>query len=201
MEATYPAPVAEQRSPEQTGPVVGRQGRSPAATSATLVLVVLLGVAAAGCPSSSDDTGRTTLNAVPGSRSTDSGAAPSETTATPPPVPAGGTDCGTFNALSGWPTTTVSPPGAYDCITQAVASGTPARLVMITAGSGTSGKTGDGYDLPTHRIVTWVVTGRDRFEQHTDLTEDGGRLTVELCTGLASGTPVAAPVPTGCTPR
>lgn len=165
-----------------------------------LLALALLALVASGCSSSSDDTGGTTLNSVPDSLSTDPGTVPSRTTATAPPVPDGGTDCGIFNALSGWPTTTVSPPGAYDCITEALAAGTPARLVMITAGSGTSGKTGDGYDLPTHRIVTWVVTGRDRLEQHTDVTEDGGRLTVEVCTGLVSTSPVATPVPTGCGP-
>lgn len=167
---------------------------------ATLALA-LLAVVAGGCSSSSDGTGGTTVGSVADSRSTDPGTVPSPTPATAPPVPGGGTDCGTFNALSGWPTTTVSPPGAYDCISRAITDGTPARLVMITAGSGTSGKTGDGYDLPTHRIVTWVVIGRDRFEQHTDLTEDGGPRTVEVCTGLVSASPVATPVPTGCGPR
>lgn len=90
----------------------------------------------------------------------------------------------------------VPGPYTYACILDAFASGTPAQMSAVLAGSGDSGrKTQDGYDIPTQQIVTWHVLGKDEVQVTTDLTEDGGTSTTQTCTGLAmvglGGTPQA----------
>ncbi len=53
------------------------------------------------------------------------------------------------------------------------------------SGIGASGrKTQDGYDIPTRRIVTVRVLGKNEVQVTTDLTEDGGTLTTRTCAGL-----------------
>jgi hypothetical protein len=42
----------------------------------------------------------------------------------------------------------------------------------------------DGYDIPTHRVVTSVVLGPGQVQQTTDLSEEGGGVT----TGHVHGT-------------
>jgi hypothetical protein len=83
---------------------------------------------------------------------------------------------------------------------EALASGTPARMVVESVGAGDSGRrTADGYEIPTRVVSTWVVTGPGEVRQTVDRTEDGGEITTETCTGLtvaADGTLTA----TGCTP-
>jgi hypothetical protein len=122
-------------------------------------------------------------------------------TATPPSVPPGGKDCGTVDEISGWPTTAVPSPDAFTCITDAATAGTPARMIVVTAGAGISGqKTSDGYDLPTHVVVTWVVQGPNDVQQTTDRSEDGAGVTTENCTGLSAAGLGTTPAGTGCRP-
>src|SRR3954468_24086966 len=92
--------------------------------------------------------------------------------ASPLAVPPGGIDCGTINELSGWPTTVAVNPEAFGCIADALVSGTAARMVVISPGQQNGGrKTEDGYDIPTHRLATWIVLGKSTLQQTTDLTE------------------------------
>ena len=42
------------------------------------------------------------------------------TVRTYPPVPAGGTDCGITDQMSGWPTTTMAVPMVYSCLSEAL---------------------------------------------------------------------------------
>ena len=122
-------------------------------------------------------------------------------TVTPPPVPPGGTDCGSTNLMSGWPTTAMLPTNAYTCIVDAAASGTPARMIVISAGEGSSGRqTADGYDIPNRRVVTWVVLGPQQVQQTTDSSEGGGNVTTEMCTGLSEPADGSPPAGTGCEP-
>lgn len=54
----------------------------------------------------------------------------------------------------------------------------PPRLVGISPGQHDSGRrTQDGYDIPTRRLVTWIVLGRNQVRQVTDLSEEGGPIT------------------------
>jgi hypothetical protein len=74
-------------------------------------------------------------------------------------------------------------------------------MIVISPGQGDSGrKTGDGYDIPTHRVVTWVVLGPHEIEQVTDLSEDGGPVTTERCTGITAAQPGSAPTAVDCGP-
>jgi hypothetical protein len=105
------------------------------------------------------------------------------------------------NELSGWPSTTASGPEQYECIADAAAQGQPARMIVISPGQGDSGrKTGDGYDIPTHRVVTWVVRGPREVEQVTDMSEDGGPVTTERCTGLSAAQLGSPPAGIDCRP-
>ena len=118
-----------------------------------------------------------------------------------PPEPAGGTDCGITNEMSGWPTTTMPGPTIYSCISDALASGHPARLVVIhpsTVYSGT--KTSDGYAVPGGIFFIYRVLGTDRLEVTTDRREAGGAITTEHCSGLSPLVPASPPVPSGCKP-
>lgn len=113
---------------------------------------------------------------------------------------AGTKACGAVNLLSGWPTTMAPSPNSFDCIVAAAASGTPAQMTVTSAGDGSSGrKTTDGYDIPTHRVVTYVVRGPGEIVQAIDQTEDGGGTTVFLCSGLTAAV-FGEPSPTGCKP-
>lgn len=118
-----------------------------------------------------------------------------------PPVPAGGTDCGITNEMSGWPTTTVPGPAIYFCLSDALSSGRPARLVVIYPSNVDSGRTtSDGYSIPAGIIVTYRVFGPNRLQVTTDRHEAGGPVTTQNCTGLpplAFGSP---PTPSGCKP-
>lgn len=119
--------------------------------------------------------------------------------ASPPPVPTGADDCGSSNALAGWPTTTVPVPRTFACLRDALAAGRPAQMSVITVGRGDSGRqTADGYDIPTKQIVTWRVVGKGELEQITDTTEDGGEVTTTTCSGLTGEEFGAAPSATGC---
>jgi hypothetical protein len=74
-------------------------------------------------------------------------------------------------------------------------------MVFIYGGEGDSGrKTSDGYDLPTRRVETWVVTGPGALQRTVDRTDEGGTVTSEVCSGLSAAAPGTAPVPTGCSP-
>ena len=121
---------------------------------------------------------------------------------TVPALPAGVIDCGTLDALSGWPTTTVANPDgvAYVCLVDALAAGKPARLVVETAGTHDSGvKTRDGYEIPARRITIWTVTGPAALTVVEDRTADHGARTTRICTGLTGSGPTG-PTPTGCRP-
>jgi hypothetical protein len=139
--------------------------------------------------------------AAVGSRSTASTPAASTPAASAPAIPPGGTDCGTVNELSGWPTTFAVTPTSFTCIADAIANGTPARMVLISPGQHNSGrKTGDGFDIPTHHVVTWIVEGAGSLQQTTDSSEDGGPVTVENCTGLTEASFGSPPTGVGCVP-
>lgn len=115
------------------------------------------------------------------------------------PVPPATKDCGTHNALAGWPTTMVTSPDAFACILDALVTGNPAQMSAISAGSSDSGrKTQDGYDIPTRQITTWLVLGRDEVQVTTDLTEDGGTSTTQTCTGLVAAGYGSLPQGTDC---
>ena len=119
--------------------------------------------------------------------------------ATSPAVPPATRDCGTRSELAGWPTTTGPPPDANACILEAFAAGTPAQMSVTFVGGGDSGrKTQDGYDIPTRRIVTWLVLGKNEVQVTTDLTEDGGTSSIETCTGLVMDGYQSPPKATGC---
>ncbi|QXC61145.1 hypothetical protein KSP35_23015 [Aquihabitans sp. G128] len=118
---------------------------------------------------------------------------------TAPTVPAGTKDCGITGALSGWPTTTISPPGAYACLVDALAAGTPAQMRAIVAGDHPSGRqTADGYDVPARRVTTWLVVGVREVRETVDLTDDGGTATTRTCTGLTEAAVGSPPEATGC---
>jgi hypothetical protein len=171
------------------------------------LVVVVVAAAAAGCGSATvrgtvDNAGTGT-----GGTSPTSGQVTGTTgSATPvrhyPPIPAGGTDCGIVDEMSGWPTTITMPAGQMStCITQAAAAGTPARFVVISASQVDSGrKTSDGYALPAGIVTTYVVTGPNRIEITIDRTEAGGVVATQLCTGLPAPTDGQPLAPTGCTP-
>jgi hypothetical protein len=117
-----------------------------------------------------------------------------------PPVPAGGTDCGVNNEMSGWPTTTVRTPADYSCLTDALGSGRPARFVQIKPGGVDSGrKTSDGYSIPAGIVITYRVFGPARLQVTTDRREAGGGVTTQNCTGLSQPTTVGSqPTASGC---
>ena len=118
-----------------------------------------------------------------------------------PPVPAGGTDCGITDEMSGLPTTTMAGTEIYTCLTGALGAGTPARLVVIQPSTVLSGRTtGDGYSIPAGILITYRVLGANRLEVTTDRHEAGGAVTTRNCTGLVPPSPGSPPTPTGCTP-
>jgi len=163
-----------------------RRGQVPRRIVAALGLVVLF---AGGC----------------GSIASTSATAPSASHPTPaptyPPVPVGGTDCGVYDAISGWPTTIPPGPTTYSCLTEALVAGQPARLVLISPSNVDSGhKTSDGYPIPAGIVTTYRVLGPSRLEVTTDRHEAGGLVTVQNCTGLAQTAPESPPVPRGCKP-
>ncbi|MEO6627672.1 MAG: hypothetical protein ABIP03_03810 [Aquihabitans sp.] len=72
-------------------------------------------------------------------------------------------------------------------------------MSVTLVGGGDSGrKTQDGYDIPTRRIVTWLVLGKNEVQVTTDLTEDGGTSSIETCTGLVMDGYQSPPKATGC---
>jgi hypothetical protein len=118
-----------------------------------------------------------------------------------PPVPAGGTDCGITDEMSGWPTTTEPGPTIYACLSDALASGRPARMVVIRPSNVESGKTtSDGYSIPAGILVTYRVFGPHRLQVTTDRHEAGGRVTTQNCTGLALPAFGSPPALSGCRP-
>ncbi len=117
------------------------------------------------------------------------------------PIPAGGTDCGINNEMSGWPTTTVPTPTIYSCLSDALGSGRPARLVVIQASNVNSGRTtSDGYSIPAGIIITYRVLGPNRLQVTTDRREAGGAVITQNCTGLSQLKPGSPPTPSGCKP-
>jgi hypothetical protein len=118
-----------------------------------------------------------------------------------PPVPAGGTDCGIIDEMSGWPTTTVPAPTIYSCVSDALSSGRPARLVVIRPSNVDSVRTtSDGYSIPAGIVVTYRVFRPNRLQVTTDRREAGGRVTTQNCTGLAQLATVSPPTLSGCKP-
>jgi hypothetical protein len=118
-----------------------------------------------------------------------------------PPAPAGGTDCGITNEMSGWPTTTVPGPAIYFCLSHALSSGQPARLVVIHPSNVDSGRTtSDGYAIPAGIAVTYRVFGPNQLQVTTDRREAGGPVTTQNCTGLAPQATGSAPTLSGCKP-
>ncbi len=72
-------------------------------------------------------------------------------------------------------------------------------MSAISAGSRDSGRqTQDGYDIPTRRIVTWLVLSKNEVQVTTDLTEDGGTSTTRTCAGLAVAGHGSLPQGTDC---
>jgi len=118
-----------------------------------------------------------------------------------PPVPAGGTDCGIDDELSGWPTTTLPGPIVYSCLSEALSSGRAARFVVIHPSNVDSGRTtSDGYSIPAGILITYRVLGPDRVQVTTDRHEAGGSVTTQNCTGLSQPAFGSPPTPSGCTP-
>jgi hypothetical protein len=116
-----------------------------------------------------------------------------------PPVPTGGTDCGINNEMSGWPTTTEPAPAIYSCLTNALSSGRPARLVVIRPSNVYRGsKTSEGYSIPAGILVTYRVFGPNRLQITTDRREAGDSVTTQNCTGLALPAFGSSPTPSGC---
>lgn len=63
-------------------------------------------------------------------------------------------------------------------------------MSAIAVGTGHSGrKTREGYDLPTKRLFTWLILGKNKIQETANLTEDGGTSIIRICTGLAVGGP------------
>jgi hypothetical protein len=170
--------------------IVGSLVKTSRLVLASLGLAAL--VALAGC-------GSNAATATSGATATTGAAAPVRHY---PPVPAGGTDCGIVDEMSGWPTTVTMPASQEStCITQAFADGTRARLVIIHASNVETGrKTTDGYTLPAGILVTYVVKEPGQVEVITDRAEAGGIVTTQSCTGLPVPTDGQALTPTGCTP-
>ena len=119
-----------------------------------------------------------------------------------PSVPAGGTDCGINNEMSGWPTTTVPTSAVYSCLTDALGSGRPVRFVQIKpSGIDSGNKTSDGYSIPAGIVITYRVFGPARLQVTTDRREAGGGVTTQNCTGLSQPTTVGSqPTASGCKP-
>ncbi|HVN50059.1 MAG TPA: hypothetical protein VMT43_01435 [Acidimicrobiales bacterium] len=156
-------------------------------------------VAVVGCGSNAGRTIHEQATGTSGATGTTGGATPVRHY---PPIPPGGTDCGIVDEMSGWPTTMTMPTAQMStCITQAAATGHPARFVVISASDVDSGrKTSDGYALPAGILTTYVVTGPARIEVTVDHTEAGGIVATQLCTGLPAPTDGQPLTPTGCTP-
>jgi hypothetical protein len=154
---------------------------------ATLALVAIFAAACASNSSSSSVAVRS----------------PSPTpTRTYPPVPAGGIDCGVDDAMLGWPTTIPPAPESYSCMANALSSGQPARLVLISPSNVDSGrKTSDGYPIPAGILITYRVLGPGQLQVTTDRHEAGGSVTVQNCTGLSQpASQESPPAPSGCLP-
>ncbi len=118
-----------------------------------------------------------------------------------PPVPDGGIDCGITNEMSGWPTTTVPGPAIYSCLSDALSSGRPARLVVIHPSNVYRGSTtSDGYSIPADIFFTYRVFGPNRLQVTTDRREAGGPVTIQNCTGLAPPAFGSPPTLSGCKP-
>jgi hypothetical protein len=115
-----------------------------------------------------------------------------------PPVRRFGTDCGIFDEMSGWPTTTldrvridfgaVPPPGLVECIVTAAEVGTPARLSLVRASEGDSGRrTTDGYPLPAATVVSYVVQEDRTIDVIADTRgQPGGGVSTRTCTAISS---------------
>ena len=117
-----------------------------------------------------------------------------------PSVPAGGTDCGINNELSGWPTTTMPGPTDYSCLSDALSSGRPARFVVIHPSNVDSGRTtSDGYSIPAAIFITYSVLGSNRLQVTTNRHEAGGPVTTQNCTVLSQPA-WGPPSPGGCKP-
>jgi hypothetical protein len=117
-----------------------------------------------------------------------------------PPVPAGGTNCGIENEMSGWPTTTIATPAVYSCLTEALSSGHPARFIQIKPSRVYTGdKTRDGYSIPAGIVITYQVFGAAQLQVTTNRRETGGPVTTQNCTGLSQPTTFGSEAtPTGC---
>lgn len=116
-----------------------------------------------------------------------------------PPMPAGGTDCGIDDEMSGWPTTTVAGPMVYSCLSDALSSGRPARFVVIHPSNVGSGRTtSDGYSIPAGILITYRVLGPNRVQVTTDRHEAGGSVTTQNCTALSQPAFGSPPTPSGC---
>ena len=192
--------------PGHVQPAVRTRARFFAGLVAASLLLAACGSATTHSTSDVADTGHEGPGPTAGQLGQATGATGTTGTATPirhyPPIPAGGTDCGIVDEMSGWPTTITMPAGQMStCITHAAAAGTPARFVVITASQVDSGrKTADGYALPAGIVSSYVVTGPHRVEVTIDRTEAGGIVATQLCTGLPAPTDGQALTPTGCTP-
>ena len=127
------------------------------------------------------------------------GSSGSAKTRTYPPVPAGGTDCGIDNEMSGWPTTTVPGPTVYSCLSDALSSGRPARFVVIRPSNVDSGRTtSDEYSIPAGIVITYRVLGPKRLQVTTDRHEAGGPVTTQDCTGMSQVSSGSPPIASGC---
>jgi hypothetical protein len=136
-----------------------------------------------------------------GTSATPTGSLGSTKARTYPPVPTGGTDCGITNELSGWPTTTMPGPTIYSCLSGALNTGQPARLVVIHPSKVDSGSTtSDGYSIPAGIIVTYRVFGPNRLQVTTDRRNAGGQVTTQNCAGLAPLVFGSPPTPSFCKP-
>jgi len=155
-------------------------------------------VGTVGCSSNTSPGTTKSTSANPATKTSPSSPHPTAI-GTYPSVPAGGTDCGISNEMSGWPTTTASGTTTYACIYDALSSGRSARLVVIRPSNVDSGrKTDDGYSIPAGIILTYRVLGPKHIEVTNDHRQAGGPITTRECTGLAQPVPEQPPTPSGC---
>jgi len=161
-----------------------------------LAIVLLLGTV--GCSSNTSPAATKDTSATAATKTSPSSPHPTAV-GTYPPLPAGGTDCGINNEMSGWPTTTASGTTTYACIYDALSSGRPARLVVIRPSNVYTGRsTRDGYSIPAGIFLTYRVLGPKQIEVTNDQRQAGGPITTQDCAGLARPVPGQPPTPSGC---
>jgi hypothetical protein len=169
-----------------------RRGRRGATVVGLVLVAFATAVTMAACSSGGSD-------AAPPGTTRRPAEATTTVTGTVPPLPAGVQDCGEIDTLVGWPTTFVA---TYEqpvrCLTTALATGSPARLAILTPGRAQARHRINGYPTPVRIVTTFSVLGRSRIEVVVDRTADGAGRATRMCKRLVAGGFADPPAPADC---